>query len=93
MGEYRTKATSREVWAVIHASHPELKVFGSYSAPDGDDFGDPAKGIMVTSYGFDYADCPIIEAITVWDVDRENPHNHLNKHTEYWLCFPQKDDD
>ena len=36
----------------------ELRVFGSYSYPSGDEFGDPSKGKMFTSYGFAQADYP-----------------------------------
>ena len=35
MSDYERVTTSVEVWAVIRARHPEMQVFGSYSAPAG----------------------------------------------------------
>jgi len=62
MSDYKRVPTSAEVWAVIRARHPEMRVFGSYSAPDGDEFVNPSKGRMFTSYGFEHGDYPVIEA-------------------------------
>ncbi len=92
MSDYKTIPTSAEVWAVIRARHPELEVFGSYSAPDGDQFGDPSKGKMFTSYGFRQGDYPVIQAETTWDIDREHEHKRLNEEHKYWLCVPVKED-
>jgi len=91
--EYKTVPTSAEVWAVIHSRHPELKVFASYSAPDGDEFGNRDQGVMFTSYGFLEGDYPIMEARTMWDIDRESQAREKKeeKH-EYWLCVPIKDE-
>ena len=89
---YKRVKTSAEVWAVIRARHPEMKVFGGYSAPDGDQFGDPSKGKMFTSYGFDKGDYPVIEAETTWDIDLDKIHNRLNEQHEYWLVLPNKND-
>ena len=36
MGEYRTVETSAEVWAVIRARHPELRMFTSYGFAQAD---------------------------------------------------------
>lgn len=91
MGNYKRVSTSAEVWAVIRARHPEMRVFGSYSAPDGDYFGDPSKGKMFTSYGFEHGDFPVIEAQTTWDIDREFSYKRLNEKHEYWLCLPIKE--
>jgi hypothetical protein len=88
MTNYITTPTSAEVWAVIRARHPELRPFGTYSAPCGDQFGDPSKGVMFTSLGFEKADYPIMEAKTTWDIDSEKPYARLNEKTEYWLCLP-----
>ena len=84
--EHKRVPTTPEVWAVIKASHPELKVFGSYSAPDGDSYGDPNKCVMMTEYGFDVCDYPIMGAKTTWDKNHEKPHERLNEKHEYWLC-------
>jgi hypothetical protein len=89
--EYRTTETSPEVWAVIRARHPELRVFGTYSAPDGDHLGgNPDQSMMFTSYGFDGADYPIMEARTTWERDSEKPHKRINEQHRYWLCIPIK---
>lgn len=85
--------TSPEVWAVIRARHPEMKVSSSYSAPNGDMFGDPSKGIMETDYGFENADFPTLSAKTTWDIDPSNKHERKNVRHEYWLCVGIKDDD
>jgi DNA gyrase subunit A len=71
MSDYKRVPTSAEVWAVIRARHPEMRVFGSYSAPDGDQFGDPSKGKMFTSYGFEHGDFPVMEAQTTWEIEPE----------------------
>lgn len=34
--DYRTFPTTAEVWRVILRDHPDLTVFSSYTAPDGD---------------------------------------------------------
>lgn len=89
--EYRKIATSAEVWAVIRARHKDLVVFGSYSAPDGDQFGDMSIGRMDTSYGFRNSDYPLIEASTTWTIDHDQRHNRIDEITEYWLCIPISD--
>lgn len=91
MRDYKRVPTSAEVWAVIRARHPEMRVFGSYSAPDGDHFGDLSKGKMFTSYGFEQGDFPVIEAQTTWDIDKETPLKRVNERHEYWLCLPNRE--
>lgn len=91
MSDYKRVPTSAEVWAVIKARHPELRVFGSYSAPDGDYFGDPSKGKMFTSYGFEHSDYPVMEAETTWDINEEKKGERNNAQYEYWLCLPIKE--
>lgn len=86
MTSYVRISTSAEVWAVIRARHTNLVVFGSYSAPDGDEFGDPSMARMDTSYGFPGASIPIIEASTRWEIDRDKPYERINEHTDYWIC-------
>lgn len=93
MSDYKRVTTSAEVFAVIRARHHKImKVFGSYSAPDGDAFGDLSQGKMFTSYGFDYGDYPVIESQTTWDIDSEHPEKRANERHEYWLCLPVKED-
>lgn len=88
MSDYKRVKTSPEVWAVIRARHPEMVVFGSYSAPDGDFYVNQSIGKMFTSFGFRGHDYPVIEVETTWDIvglKREN-----EKH-DYWLCLPIND--
>ncbi len=85
--EHKKVETSPEVWAVIRARHPELKVFNTYSAPEGDHFGNPNVCKMMTEYGFNDSDCPIIGAETTWDRN-PNGHERLNEKHQYWLCLP-----
>lgn len=86
---YKKMATSAEVWAVIRARHnKDLVVFGSYSAPEGDEFIGDSSGRMDTSYGFKDGDFPLMEASTTWSIDREKPHERIDEITEYWLCVP-----
>ena len=92
MRDYKRVSTSAEVFAVLRARHPELVVFGSYSAPDGGQFGDPSKGKMVTSYGFEHGDFPILEAQTTWDINPEVRYKRVNEQHEYWLCLPARGD-
>lgn len=86
--------TSAEVWAVIRAKHnSDLVVFSSYSAPDGDQFGDPGIAVMMTEYGLNDADYPLIGAKTTWDAHHEVYSKERNENTEYWLCVPEHEDD
>ena len=89
--EYKRVKTTAEVWAVIRASHPELKVFSSYSAPDGDQYGNPDICKMMTEYGFPQCDIPIIGAETIWDKDPSDSYIRTNEETEYWLCVGIED--
>lgn len=91
MSEYRKIPTSPEVWAVIRARHPDLKVFSTFSAPDGNWFGDPDECAMFTEYGFGKSDVPIIGAETTWEKEQDKPHNRLNEKTIYWLCIHVED--
>lgn len=86
MSDYITIPTSAEVWAVIKARHLELKVFSSYSAPNGDPYGNPDDCRMQTEYGFENADVPIIGAETKWEKDPECDYKRVNESTHYWLC-------
>jgi hypothetical protein len=88
MGQVRQIKTSAEVYAVLHARHrKELKVFSSYSAPDGDQYGDPEKCVMRTEWGFEESENPFIGAETTWDKDHDKPYNRINEKTKYWLCI------
>ena len=86
-------STSAEVWAVIRARHfPQLKVFSSFSDPDGTFQGGPGdKGRMETTYGLEGADYPLIGARTTWTIDREKPYRRMNEQHEYFLFIAMKD--
>ncbi len=92
MKEYKTIPTTVVVWYAIHKSHPELKVFESYSATDGDYFGNHSQGKMFTSFGFDSCEYPIISAQKTWDIDSNDPSNRLNEKYQYLLCLPVIED-
>ena len=87
MMDFRRVETTREVWAVIHASHPELKVVSSYSAPDGGEYH-PTQGRMYTDHGFEDSPIPLISARTFWDIDRNDPLNRIDQRDHFWLCVP-----
>lgn len=91
MTDYIKIPTSAEVWAVIRARHPEMVVFSTYSAEHGDIYGDPSKGKMITSYGFESGGFPVIEAQTTWDIETDRFPDRKNLKTEYWLCLPKRD--
>lgn len=83
MKDYRTVETSAEVWAVIRARHPELRVFGTASF----------EGDVFTSLGFANADYPLMEARTTWERDPDNEHRRINERYRYWLCLPTKEEE
>ena len=91
--DYKTVQTTPEVWRAIREAHPEMVVYSSFSAPDGDYFGNHREGRMFTSYGFKSGDFPVIEAETTWDIDRENRCNRVDERHKYWLCLPEKEAD
>jgi len=94
MDDFKKTPTSPEVYAVIQATHRnQLEVFLSYSAPDGDQFGNSSQGVMETGYGFKGSDYPLIIARTTWSIDRENLSNRVDEIHQYWLCIGIKDFD
>lgn len=86
MAEYTRLETTPEVWAVLRARHhKDMEVYATYSAPDGDQFGDPTIARMETVYSI--RGVPFIEAKTTWDagsLDRKNEAHH------YWLCIAKE---
>ena len=91
MRDYRQIPTTVEVYLAIKKAHPNLVVYGSYSAPDGDHFGNPSQGVMETSFGFRNGDYPILYVKTTWDIDRSQPHHIPSETHEYWLCHGIKE--
>ena len=90
--KYRKIKTEASVWAVIKSVHPELVVHSSYSAPEGDFFGDSSICRMMTEYGFKDSDMPLIGAETTWDRSPENDYKRENEKTEYWFCIAVDED-
>ena len=83
---YLRITTSAEVWNVLRARHAaELRVYGSYSAPEGDQFTGPSKAVMKTEYAFEDARWPLMGACTRWDV-ADTTYPRKSERTEYWLC-------
>lgn len=92
MSDRTLHETSAEVYHAIKKQHKNsLKVFESYSAPNGDQFGNPDEAKMITAWGFEGADFPIIKAETVWDIDRESPHIRENEQHTFWLITARSD--
>ncbi len=90
--DYRTVETSHEVWAVIRARHRDLMVFGSHTAPHGDEFTGPGRARIFTSYALPGTDFPIMEAETLWEFSGDAPHVRKNERTRYWLCVARKEE-
>ena len=84
--EYKKVKTTYEVWAAIRKAHPDMVVYGSYSAPNGDYYGNPKRGRMFTSYGFKDGDYPVMEAESTWDI-AEDSNERKNEIHEYWLVM------
>jgi hypothetical protein len=83
---YPAYVTSREVWAVLHAAHQNLKHFGSFSDPTGTFNGGPAtEGRMETSYGLPGADLPLIGVSTRWDIDPADTAKRVNERSTFYL--------
>lgn len=78
--------TSKEVFSVILARHPEITAFGRYSHPQGSPHN-PSKGAMFTIYGFSEHYIPILSALTEWDIDLDRPNDRLNVRQRYCLLF------
>ena len=85
---YRKVMTSAEVYAVLRARHgAEMAVFSSYSAPDGDHFGDVGTCRMETNWGLKGQDGPLLGVETTWERDptRAMACERLNERHVYWL--------
>ena len=86
MVTYLKVTTSAEVYAVIWAKHGDnMKVFATYSAPDGDPYGNSDKCEMYTEWGFNNSDIPLISCRIQWDKDQESPANRLNVSRTYQI--------
>lgn len=80
----RRVPTTAEVYSSICTKHfSELTVFSSYSAPDGDRFGNPSKAVMMTEWGFNGCPIPLIGHKRTWDIGDDARNS---EQVEYWLC-------
>ena len=85
---YKRIQTTSKVYTAIYTQHlRELVVFSSYSAPDGDQFGNPSRAKMLTEWGFDGSSAPLIGHRTSWDVKDDSRETET---VEYWLCVQKK---
>lgn len=83
-----------EVFRALRKQYGDIwKVFSSYSAPDGDYHGNPNEGVMMTEFGLDQFEHPIVGAETKWDIDREHPHERKNLRERFWLCIPNGEEE
>lgn len=89
--DYQRISTSAEVWQAIRKQHPEMVVFGSFSAPEGNPYGNPEESVMQTSYGFKHCDYPVIMARTTWRFDPSIPNDRKDEKHEFWLCCANKE--
>jgi hypothetical protein len=89
MLEYKRVETTYAVWAAIRDSHPTWAVFAQYT----DINEDTGIGEAFNSWGFRGMKCPTIEALTTWNVDPEHPYTRENKHSQYWLCVGDKEEE
>ncbi len=89
--EYRQVKTSPEVWAVTKIAHPDLVVFSSYSAPDGDFYGNPDVCKMFTEYGLPNSPMPLIGAETTCNRNPDRAGRENEQH-RYWFCIPLADE-
>lgn len=92
MAEYKKIPTTKEVYYAILKAHPDLSVFGLFSAPTGNYYGNPSVAEMYTAWGFKGLSVPIVEVETKWDVDPENESNRLNERHKFWLCCATEDE-
>lgn len=91
--DYRLIKTTPEVWAVLRIRHgEEMHVYGSYSAPMGDEHNPPGHAVMQTSYGFRDSPIPFIQAETRWRFESDHPEIRLDEIHEYWLCIPKEEE-
>jgi hypothetical protein len=86
--------TSPEVYHVIVARHgAQLKVYETFSDPDGTFNGGPGeRGRMVTSWGYDGCDWPMLKTQNTWEIDPEQPYKRVNEERHYWLCLPKAEE-
>ena len=85
--------TSAEVYSVIHARHPELVPFSTYSNPDGGCMLGSGGCEMYTEWGFSGNDYPIIAVRTTWDKHPEQDYIRVNEKHEFYICVGIEQDD
>jgi len=91
---YKRIPTSKEVYcAKMDRHYEDLSVFSSYSAPNGDYYGNPDVCRMMTEWGFKGADFPILGIETTWDRQPKGVYERVNEQHKYWLCVVVEEND
>ena len=86
MNDYNRIPTSFEVWAVLMAHHAKaLRVYGSYSAPEGEMIDGKLLAVMRAEYAFEDGRWPMIGISTTWEVGGAT-WPRKSERNEYWLC-------
>ena len=79
--------TSREVFAVIRARHPEMKPFASFTDP-GEFPGD--RSDIRTEYGFPGADESLLRAESEW-ICGDPAYVRLDESHRFWIAAVSED--
>lgn len=85
MEDYKKVRTTIDIFNALHSTH-DLKVFSSYTASQGDYYGNPETCRIFTEWGLKGFDIPLCGKETTWNKDLNNPLNRLNEENKYWLC-------
>ena len=80
MSGYKKVQTSCYVYEIIREIHKELKVFSTTSG----------NCRMLTEYGFDGHEYPIIGTEKTWIKNHNVPSERINEQHSYWLCVAVK---
>ena len=91
MSKYKKIPTSAEVVAVIRAKHQELRVYSSFSDPDGSFCGGDLC-TMMTEWGFADFDIPFLGIKTTWKKHPTEAYKRDRETHEYWLCVSIEED-
>lgn len=91
---YRKEPISAAAFGALSAEKREqLKPFSTYTAPHGDQFGDPDRCVVFTEWGIEGDPVPLIGQETTWDCCPDSrPGERRNEQHEYWLCVPVEED-
>lgn len=95
MNDYRKIETSREVYAIIWATHgQDLRAFGGFTDIDGSSPFSNGSPRIETSWHLPNCDFPIVEIITTWDNEigpGRMSGKRINERHQYFLCVANKE--